>query len=248
MAYTYLGLVNKVNRRVNEVELSDSNFASATGFYSLAKDAVNDALRRINQDDFQWPFNHVTQTQTLGVGTNSYPFPDDTKHIDFDTFRIIYNETLDNETTYLKRINYDEYVKMAIDGDYNSNESTYGMPRYVFQRQDLSWGLYPTPDKKYVVKYEYFSVPPSLELPDSVPTIPSQFDTLITDGALYYVYFFRNDIEVADRINKRFTDGIKAMRSIYIMKDDHVSSTLVARNTSASVNRGSSGSTNIGST
>jgi hypothetical protein len=37
MAYDYLGLVNDVNRRLNEVELTSSNFATATGEYSMIK-------------------------------------------------------------------------------------------------------------------------------------------------------------------------------------------------------------------
>jgi len=45
MAYDYLGLVNDVNRRLNEVELTSSNFAAATGEYSMIKDAVNSAIR-----------------------------------------------------------------------------------------------------------------------------------------------------------------------------------------------------------
>ena len=49
MAYDFLGLVNAVNRRLNEVELSSANFATATGFYSQAKDAVNASIRYINQ-------------------------------------------------------------------------------------------------------------------------------------------------------------------------------------------------------
>jgi hypothetical protein len=34
MATTFLQLVNQVNRRLNEVELTSTNFASATGFYA----------------------------------------------------------------------------------------------------------------------------------------------------------------------------------------------------------------------
>ena len=34
MAYDFIGLVNEVNRRLNEVELTTSNFSTATGFYS----------------------------------------------------------------------------------------------------------------------------------------------------------------------------------------------------------------------
>ena len=40
MAYNYLGLVNQINRRLNEVELTSSNFSTATGFYGQAKDAA----------------------------------------------------------------------------------------------------------------------------------------------------------------------------------------------------------------
>jgi hypothetical protein len=63
MAYNYLGLTNDVCRRLNEVELSASNFTSTTGFYSFAKDAVNSAIRHINQEEFEWPWNHVEETE-----------------------------------------------------------------------------------------------------------------------------------------------------------------------------------------
>ena len=59
MAYNFLGLVNAMNRRLNEVELTSSNFATATGFYSQAKDAVNAAIRYINQSEYFWSFNHM---------------------------------------------------------------------------------------------------------------------------------------------------------------------------------------------
>jgi len=65
MAYDYLGLVNDVNRRLNEVELTAANFATATGEYSMVKDAVNSAIRFINQHEYEWPFNHVEAEETL---------------------------------------------------------------------------------------------------------------------------------------------------------------------------------------
>ena len=48
MAYNYLDLVNEINRRLNEVELSTTNFLSAKGFYETAKDALNSSIRHIN--------------------------------------------------------------------------------------------------------------------------------------------------------------------------------------------------------
>ena len=88
MAYNFLGLVNDINRRLNEVELTSSNFATATGFYGQAKDAITASIRYVNQSQYEWPFNHVEQEDTLSVGVSRYPFPTDCKLIDFDTFRI----------------------------------------------------------------------------------------------------------------------------------------------------------------
>ena len=72
MAYNFLGLVNDVNRRLNEVELTQANFATAVGFYSAAKDSVNAAIRSINQMQFEWPFNHVDRDETLTPGLVRY--------------------------------------------------------------------------------------------------------------------------------------------------------------------------------
>ena len=40
MAYDFLELVNKINRRLNEVELTSSNFATAKGAYASIKDSI----------------------------------------------------------------------------------------------------------------------------------------------------------------------------------------------------------------
>ena len=86
MAYNFLDLVNEVNRRLNEVELTSSNFTSATGFYAHNKDAVNAAIRDINHVHYEWPFNHEVKEQTLTDGTIRYAFPADANTIDFDYF------------------------------------------------------------------------------------------------------------------------------------------------------------------
>jgi len=86
MAYDYIGLVNEVNRRLNEVELTSGNFTTAKGFYSQIKDSVNSSIRDINQTHYEWPFNHVLAEDTLTAGTTRYGFPNDAGSIDFDTF------------------------------------------------------------------------------------------------------------------------------------------------------------------
>ena len=59
MAYNYIGLVNDVNNRLNEVELTTSNFLTATGYFSFAKDAVNASIRHINQEEYELSLIHI---------------------------------------------------------------------------------------------------------------------------------------------------------------------------------------------
>ena len=49
MATTFLTLVNDTLRRLNEVELSATDFPNATGFRAQVKDAVNASLQEILQ-------------------------------------------------------------------------------------------------------------------------------------------------------------------------------------------------------
>ena len=62
---TFLSLTNSVLARMNEVQLTSSNFTTARGIQIQAQNAVNEAIRYINQREFNYPFNHSTQTETL---------------------------------------------------------------------------------------------------------------------------------------------------------------------------------------
>lgn len=229
MAYDFIGLVNDVNRRLNEVELSESNFASATGFYSSAKEAVNSAIRQINYEQFEWPFNHVTEEETLVEGTTRYSFPMDLKTADMDTFRIKASAALNSETSRLSILSYEEYLDKYIDQEYNYTSANVGLPRYVFRTPDMSYGLVPAPDKAYSIVYEYYRLPIDLIDATDVPTIPEQFRSVITDGAMYYAYLFRGNTQDATLTLDKFKKGIEQMRTIYINRTDYVRTTAIER-------------------
>ena len=102
MAYDFLGLVNDINHRLNEVALTSTNFAAATGYYSIAKDAVNYAVRHINQEEFEWPWNHVQSDLVLAAGSMKYYYPVDAKTINMNSFRIKRDDSLNTGTVKLK--------------------------------------------------------------------------------------------------------------------------------------------------
>ena len=59
MALTFLTLTNSVITRMNEVELTSSNFTGARGVQIQCKNAVNESIRYINQREFGYSFNHA---------------------------------------------------------------------------------------------------------------------------------------------------------------------------------------------
>ena len=230
MAYTYLGLVNDVCVRTNDAVLTSSNFPTAVGFYSSVMEGVNSAIRTINQEEFEWPFNHFNQPDILSAGVIRYFYPIGTKTIDFDSFRIERDSTFGNETKKLRKIDYEEYLESAVDDEYNtSNTGIRSVPRNVFQTPDLGYGVWPAPDNAYTLSYEGYSLPVDLKLHSDVPSIPEAFRHIIVDGAMIYAYLFRDDIEKSDRVGANFKKGIKNMRSIYVNRYDHVRDTRILR-------------------
>jgi hypothetical protein len=225
MAYNYLALVNDVNHRLNEVQLTASNFLTAKGFYSQAKEAVNSALQDINHQQFEWPFNYVEKTETLLTGSTRYGFPADAKTIDMDTFRIKGDSTLDVETYKLHIISYEEYLEKFVDQEYTTDTSKLGKPRYVFRAPGLEFGVVPAPDKDYEIIYEYYTTGYQLINPTDVPAIPEIYRHVIIEGAMYYAYMFRSNEQAAVIAKEKFEKGLKNMRTILINRYDYVRST-----------------------
>jgi hypothetical protein len=110
MAYNYLGLVNDVNRRLNEVELTSTNFASSIGEYAMVKDAINVAIRFINQQEFSYPFNSAVNSTTVTPGVTRYDIPTNTKLIDYKTARIKKDTDLNTSGNNLDTMTYYEYI------------------------------------------------------------------------------------------------------------------------------------------
>ena len=227
MAYNYLDLVNEVNRRLNEVELTSANFASSVGFYAHNKDAVNAAIRDINHTHYEWPFNHVLAEETLTAGTIRYAFPSDANTIDFDTFRIEENTTFGNATVKLTILSYEDYLSRYIDHEYTTDSSKREVPSYVFHAPSLEYGVVPAPNSAYTIFYEYYRVPVDLSSYSDVPSIPERFRHVIIDGAMAYAYLFRSNEQSAVMSKNKFEEGIKRMRSMLVNRYSYVRSGMI---------------------
>ena len=222
MAYDFIGLVNDVNRRLNEVELTTANFATAQGYYNLTKDAVNASIRHIHQEEFEWPWNHAEETEVLTAGEVRYSMPYDSKTINMNSFRIKRDDSLNVATKRLKVLNYEEYLDKHADVEYNSSSDVRSVPQYVVRAPSKELLFVPSPDKAYEVIYEYYTNGVDMEKASDVASIPESYRHIIVDGAMYYAYVFRGDTQSAQLSQGKFKDGIKSMRSLNINRTEYL--------------------------
>ena len=124
MALTYLSLTNDVITRMNEVALTAATFADARGVQIQCQNAVNESIRYINQKEFGYPFNHVTNTSTLVPGTVRYTVPTSTKHIDYNTARIKKDTDLNTSGGNLTKLDYNEYISRGFATQEDEVETT----------------------------------------------------------------------------------------------------------------------------
>ena len=124
MALTYLELTNDVLTRMNEVVLTSATFTDARGIQVQAKNAINEAIRHINQKEFAYPFNHASNSSTVVPGVVRYTIPTDTKYIDYNTARIKKDTDVSASGVNLKRLNYNEYISKEFSTQEDEIEST----------------------------------------------------------------------------------------------------------------------------
>lgn len=217
MAYDYLGIVNDVAARFNETVLTSSNFSTSSGYYSVLKEAVNSSLRHINQNHFQWPFNHRTEDLDLDAGVSRYTPPDNAKYVDYSTFRVRRNSSLGvAQGKKLTEISYSEYLEKYIDQEDETDSTKGSLPLYVAAAPDGDFVVAPMPDKDYEITYEYYAYPVDLVLSTDVPEVPERFRHVVVDGAMYYSYMFRDNVEQAGMSLNKFEQGLKQMRLLLV--------------------------------
>lgn len=90
MAYDYLGLVNELCAKFNEVPLTSSNFASADGVYTEFKNSVNDGIKAVYQKkNCEWPFAFDEITFKTVIGQGEYTKDANAVQIDWDSFQLL---------------------------------------------------------------------------------------------------------------------------------------------------------------
>lgn len=216
MGSTYLQLTNKVLRKLNEVELTSANFASATGFHSLVKDLIQYAIDDINQEERQWPFNHSSYTETCVADTATYALQSDYNLIDWSTFYLVEDASLEVSAKPLPVVDYHEWHNRYRAGEDLMDSTAIKIPALIYRTQDEKFGVSPVPDRAYSISYEYWATPTALSAYSDTTTIPSRFDRVIVSHAMMGAYDFRENYEMAGKEWSNYQRGVKNMKAILI--------------------------------
>lgn len=216
MPTSYIDLCNQTLRRLNEVEISEADFGSVRGVQALVKDAVKAAVAKINQAEFGWPFNAAEETDTLVAGQTEYTWPQYYKIADWNSFQIQENDNLGAGFKTLKVIDIDEWYSKYRDDDYAAGNSGRDCPEFVFAGHGNGYGISPSPNKAYTLKFRYYMNYSDITNATDVTRIPESYDTVLIDGAIYHMYMFKDNLEAAQGAFIAFEKGIKDLQTLYI--------------------------------
>lgn len=216
MATTYLELTNRVLRRLNEVELTSVNFLTARGVHVAVKDAVLDTVRKIYNKGYKWPFNSGTATQALSVGTEEYSWPASFESVEWNSFQIQKDTALNINNKRLIPITREEWYRYYRDLDFDADASVgRNVPEFVFETATGGWGVSPSPNQAYSVKFKYWTNPTEPSAHGDTTNIPTEFDYVITNGALYHMYLFMDNPDRTQLAEGAFRDGMNDMYNRY---------------------------------
>ena len=229
MSSTYLSLTNRLLRRLNEVVLDETDFASARNVQALAKDSINYSIREILSYVQEWPFTTTTTTQVLTSGTQEYDFPVDLHVVDWDSFFLQKDAALSPvvDGAKLDTISYDEYQESHRANDANLASSSYSKPERIYRTQKTKFGVSPPPDQAYTIQYVYNSFPSDLALYTDTTIIPPRFDHVIIEGAMVYMMRFRSNDQATNYHTQKFKEGLEFMRRVLLDPPDYFRANVV---------------------
>jgi hypothetical protein len=215
---TYLELTNDVLRHFQEVEIPVADWTSVKGLQAFAKLAVNNSLREIYAKHHFWPFSHATGTQVLTAGVQTYAWPADYKIADWKSFQVQKDDILSVTAQRLVPIDREDWFDNYRDQD--SETPSRNKPVMVFDAHGSNWGVTPSPDKAYTIKFDYYKKFVPLNDYTDETDVPRDFDHVIQHGAAVHMNLLLDNNEQATLVrNELFLPSLKEMRTLLINND-----------------------------
>lgn len=215
---------------MGEVVMDTTQFDGARNIQALAKTAINSSVRELMHSAQEWPFALVTQTQTLATnGTATYSLPADASSVDWESFYLKQLTAANNQPKRLPVLTYTQYLDERRPMEDQTGTGGYGAPEAVYQTQDLKFGVTPKSDQAYEIEYKYWLFPADMVVATDNCIVPSRFDNVVLDGAMFYTLMFRSNEQGAAIYRDKFDNGIRTMRRLLMDEPMTMRSTMITR-------------------
>lgn len=210
--------------------MDTTQFDGARNIQALAKTAINSSVRELMHSAQEWPFALVTQTQTLATdGTGTYSFPTTASSVDWESFYLKKLSGGNNQPRRLPVLTYAQYLDERRPMEDETEAGGYGVPEAIYQTQENKFGVTPKADQAYEIEYKYWSIPNDMVGVDDECIIPSRFDNVILDGAMFQMMMFRSNEQGAAIYRDKFDNGIRTMRRLLLDEPLSMRSTMITR-------------------
>lgn len=214
---------------MGEVVMDVTDFDGARNIQALAKTAINSSVREILHTAQEWPFLLSTETQTLTQGVGTYSFPTNTSSVNWESFYLKQHPTAANTPGRLNIVTYVDYLKTYRPREDSTGTDGQGIPIVAYQTNDLKFGVSPLPSTDFEIEYQYFAYPDDMSQSTDTCIVPSRFDNIIIDGAMFYMLMYRSNEQGANIYREKFDLGIRSMRRLLMDDPLYVTSTVVNR-------------------
>lgn len=238
MATTYLQATNELLREVNEIVLTSSTFAGATGIQQHAKDCINRAYNDIVTSEPRWsflatgesgstdPFYGNVYLETV-AGTRWYELKESSSSLTTDYGAVDWNDFylttigVSGETTpytsrnlrYVTLEDWKDFRREAENID-DTDSQNWGEPSVVFRSPDgRKFGLSPIPKKVYRVWFFAYDLPTALSAHGDTIVFPDVYVPVLIARARYYMHQFKENMQAAAFALDDYKKGLRQMKS-----------------------------------
>ena len=238
MATTYLQATNELLREVNEIVLTSSTFAGATGIQQHAKDCINRAYNDIVTSEPRWsflatgesgstdPFYGNVYVETV-AGTRWYELKESSSSLTTDYGAVDWNDFylttigVSGETTpytsrnlrFVTLEDWKDFRREAENID-DTDSQNWGEPNVVFRSPDgRKFGLSPIPKKVYRVWFFAYDLPTALSAHGDTIVFPDVYVPVLIARARYYMHQFKENMQAAAFALDDYKKGLRQMKS-----------------------------------
>jgi hypothetical protein len=226
---TYLEIVNRALREINEVPLTEGAFDTARGLQQFTKDATNRAYFDIANESVEWPWLHNTITRVEGTevlevsqGIQWYDKALTELEVDWHTFYItdkdprVVSSTPPEISRSLEYITYDQWARTYRDKDNQRVDETQAEPRRVVRHPNGKIGISPVPDQDLFIEYFVWKSATSFALSTDVIPFPEEFENVFLHRIRYYIWLFRENVEQAQMAKSDYKESLASMKRILL--------------------------------